>query len=294
MVKFPFIPLIHSQLCTPPYDIVSTQKGREFVSRIKSEKIPQGHIQPVMHQFPALPVEELAVAHSARYFNGVLDGEVNNGFGNRNADIAQSCRYTTSAMVAGVVGALQRKVAVQCVPVSGFHHAGFDRASGFCTFNGLIIAANFAHRLGAKRVGILDFDTHFGDGTDDIMAELDIDYIDHVTATPVMTVPIKSKHTRAYHRDAVTFLGSMKAWLPTKVDVVLYQAGMDCHVDDDFGGGWMSGEQIRQRDETVFEFYKDANIPVIWNLAGGYGDMVDVVDRHMITWNACKSVYLGK
>ncbi|MCK5133954.1 MAG: hypothetical protein KAR40_17620 [Candidatus Sabulitectum sp.] len=30
-----------------------------------------------------------------------------------------------------------------CAPVSGFHHAGWNSAEGFCTFNGLVIAAEY-------------------------------------------------------------------------------------------------------------------------------------------------------
>ena len=42
-----------------------------------------------------------------------------------------------------------------CSPTSGFHHAGRDYASGFCTFNGLAVAAIMGAMQGAK-VGILD------------------------------------------------------------------------------------------------------------------------------------------
>src|SRR6478672_4950100 len=46
------------------------------------------------------------------------------------------------------------------------HHAESDRAMGFCLFNNVAVAAEFAIReLGARRVFILDWDVHHGNGT---------------------------------------------------------------------------------------------------------------------------------
>lgn len=54
------------------------------------------------------------------------------------------------------------------------HHAETDRASGFCLFNNVAVAARqaqVAHK--AKRVAIVDFDVHHGNGTQDIFFEDD-------------------------------------------------------------------------------------------------------------------------
>ena len=51
------------------------------------------------------------------------------------------------------------------------HHAGRDRAMGFCLFNDVAIAAELAIReLGLERVFILILDVHHGNGTADIFA----------------------------------------------------------------------------------------------------------------------------
>lgn len=52
---------------------------------------------------------------------------------------------------------------------------------GFCTFNGLMLAAvklKREYRLGD--IGIIDFDMHWGNGTVDIINELKIEYIEHM------------------------------------------------------------------------------------------------------------------
>lgn len=52
------------------------------------------------------------------------------------------------------------------------HHSYRERASGFCLFNNVAIAAECQVREG-KRVLIIDFDGHYGDGTADIFYETD-------------------------------------------------------------------------------------------------------------------------
>lgn len=49
------------------------------------------------------------------------------------------------------------------------HHASSDQASGFCLLNNAAVAARHAQEThGAKRVAIIDFDVHHGNGTQEI------------------------------------------------------------------------------------------------------------------------------
>src|SRR6478752_5621851 len=48
------------------------------------------------------------------------------------------------------------------------HHAERDRAMGFCFFNNVAVAAAHARTLGARRVAIVDYDVHHGNGTQHI------------------------------------------------------------------------------------------------------------------------------
>ena len=49
------------------------------------------------------------------------------------------------------------------------HHAGMEKAMGFCLFNNIAIAATYAEETyGLERVCILDWDVHHGNGTQDI------------------------------------------------------------------------------------------------------------------------------
>jgi acetoin utilization deacetylase AcuC-like enzyme len=48
------------------------------------------------------------------------------------------------------------------------HHAGRNRAMGFCLFNNVAIAAAHARFRGLSRVAIVDFDVHHGNGTQEV------------------------------------------------------------------------------------------------------------------------------
>ena len=74
-------------------------------------------------------------------------------------------------------------------------------------------------------------------------------------------------------------------------DVLLYQAGADPHIDDPLGG-WLTDEQLALRDRIVFEHCAARQLPVAWNLAGGYQEPLrKVLDIHDHTLRECLRVY---
>jgi len=66
------------------------------------------------------------------------------------------------AIYGGKVG---RAVALGC----GYHHAGRNYGGGFCLFNDVAVLVEYLReKYGLKRVLVLDYDVHFGNGTSDI------------------------------------------------------------------------------------------------------------------------------
>ncbi len=234
-------------------------------------------------------VKQLELAHDNIYVLDVLTCTTNNGFGNRSPDVAQSLVYTSGAMLCASREALANGC-VAAAPCSGFHHAGFDHGGGFCTFNGLMVAAMtlIDERL-ADRVGILDLDQHWGDGTQNIIKYLGVkNKIRHYH--PAMDF-------RGNH-DAARFLDSLPGIVEkfSDCDLVLYQAGADPHVADPLGG-WMTTDELQRRDRLVFEGLAALDTPVAWNLAGGYqrdkdGSIRPVIEIHENTMKECVRVFV--
>ncbi|MCE9639704.1 MAG: histone deacetylase [Betaproteobacteria bacterium] len=235
--------------------------------------------------FKPVGAQEFSLAHDSKFVAGVLSGQIANGFGDESPAVAATLGYTSGAMLAAARAALDnRQVAV--APCSGFHHAGYRNAGGFCTFNGLIVAAQVLKREGrVNRIGILDFDQHWGDGTEDIIHELGLAWINHFSAG-------KSYHSPARAEEFLRLIPRRVEDM-SDCDVILYQAGADPHIDDPLGG-WLTNEQLAQRDRLVFEHAKRCGIPVAWNLAGGYQTPLrKVLDIHDNTMRECVRPFIA-
>jgi acetoin utilization deacetylase AcuC-like enzyme len=230
----------------------------------------------------AVTVDQLARAHDREHVERILACQKPNGFGNRSPEVAATLVHTSGAMLSAARRAIADG-AVACAPVSGFHHAMYRTAGAFCTFNGLMVAALALHREdGVGRVGILDYDMHVGNGTDDIIARTGAAFVVHFTA--------------GMHYDSPSDAARLLAELPERAramagcEVVLYQAGADQHVSDPLGGVLTTAE-LQRRDEIVFGELAALGIPVAWNLAGGYqvepdGSIPKVLEIHENTARA--------
>lgn len=241
-----------------------------------------------VHSFEPVGVDDLKRVHDADFVDGVLSLELANGFGNRNADVARSLPYTSGSMLAAAEFAILHREHV-CSPTSGFHHAGHSMAGGYCTFNGLIVTAMKLKAQGlVERVGIIDLDMHYGDGTQELIRHHRLDWIHH--------------HTQGRHFHEREDIGRQGhrylSWLDKAladcqgVDLLLYQAGADPHVRDPLGG-LLTEQLMSLRDHAVFEAF--AGRPLVWNLAGGYqvdihGRIDPVLRLHRNTVVACQTV----
>nr|WP_314900647.1 hypothetical protein [uncultured Deefgea sp.] len=230
--------------------------------------------------------EQLALAHDPAYIEGIFVGTVINGFKTKDPQLAETCRYTVGAMLAAAYEALRNK-AVAIAPVSGFHHATYDEAFGFCTFNGLIVTAQVLKAAGlANSIGILDCDVHYGDGTYALIERFALhDWLQHYT------LGFQSYATPECANEFLSALPEIILGM-RDCDLILYQAGADPHINDPLGG-FMTKAQLQCRDELVFLLCQQYGIPIAWNLAGGYqrdadGGIRPVLEIHDNTLMACR------
>lgn len=234
-------------------------------------------------------VDDIYRVHDRSFVDEVLSLKQPNGFGSHSASVARSLPYTCGACYESAVTALRDGISASLT--SGFHHAGPGAGWGFCTFNGLMVAAMRLLKEGrAERVAIVDCDYHYGDGTQAIIDA-------HRLGDRVLHVSLGHRFHRPEH--ALPYLETMSALRGQFRDfdpgLILYQAGADVHVDDPLGG-LLTTEQMRARDATLFTIARDLGVPVAWNLAGGYqvekgGSIPRVVELHMNTFREALRIW---
>lgn len=171
---------------------------------------------------------------------------------------------------------------------SGLHHASTDSGAGFCTFNGLAIAAQHARNLGAQRILVLDFDAHCGGGTYEMTRDLGVTQLDVSTnsfdsyrvesndkESQLHIVTRKTNYIDTINivLDEATALGP---W-----DLVIYNSGMDPYNDG------IPAQELYDREVLVAEWAKQTGFPTIFAIAGGYTwhgvTMDDLVRLHSAT-----------
>lgn len=125
--------------------------------------------------------DELLSAHVQGYINEIeimSDGETS--FYNEYAQDTYINKHSFAAAKMAAGSAINMNLAIYDRQLdTGFallrppgHHALENRAMGFCIFNSDVIAARALQKQrGVKRIAIIDFDVHHGNGTQDLTAK---------------------------------------------------------------------------------------------------------------------------
>ena len=164
---------------------------------------------------------------------------------------------------------------------AGSHHALADTGAGYCVFNDLAVAANRLIAEGdAKRILIVDLDVHQGDGTASLTAGREDIFTLSLHAEKNFPVR-KARSSRDValpdSLDDEGYMDALDRHLPAIFDqfvpdLVLYQAGVDPHVDDRLGRLSLTNAGLDQRDRYVVNLARRNGIPIASALGGGYGD----------------------
>ncbi|OTG66775.1 histone deacetylase [Acinetobacter silvestris] len=179
----------------------------------------------------------------------------------------------------------------------GFHHAVYERGNAYCTFNGLaLIAKQFPH----KKIFVLDCDQHGGNGTAEYTQSITNLYNFSIYALAFGCTSSERSLTRHIHNKKGSFdeyaeavVEGFEHALDWQADLIIYQAGMDCHQNDRCGSKWFTTEMLYQRDLMVFKLAKKYDIPIMFVLAGGYQKLDDLVPLHVNTFKAANQVYFN-
>jgi acetoin utilization deacetylase AcuC-like enzyme len=204
----------------------------------------------------------------------------------------------TSGTVNAARSALTHGVAANLA--GGTHHAFPDRGEGFCVLNDVAVAIRVLQKENpAKRFLIVDCDVHQGNGTAFIFktdesvftfsmhgaknyplfkeeSSLDIELPDGTGDEEYLEI-LDESLARIFRHEP---------------DLIFYLGGADPFENDKLGRLKLTLKGLRQRDEMVLKRARNATIPIVTVMSGGYAqDINDTVEIHCNTIRAIKSVF---
>lgn len=237
---------------------------------------------------PLAQLEHLKRAHKADYVDEILalspapgesvqldaDTAMNHG----SCDAARRAAGAVVAAVDAVLtGSTQRAF---CNVRPPGHHAEHDKAMGFCLFNSIAVGALHAlQEHGLRRVAVVDFDVHFGNGTSDILRGHEqvlllssCQYPLYPLSTMPQTADNEVNILLPEGSNGAAFRQQMEQhWLPAlqqfQPQLLLISAGFDAHAADPLAGlNWQANDYAW----ITHQLCQQHNGPIVSSLEGGY------------------------
>ena len=166
------------------------------------------------------------------------------------------------------------------------HHAEKDKAMGFCIYNNVAVGANYLiEKYKYKKIAIIDFDVHHGNGTQDIFYDNEkVLYVsthqypyypgsgsnkENGKFNNVLNIPLEAGTTSEVYLNAYeNVLTKIKKFKP---EFLLFSAGFDAHEDDPLAQLRLSTEDFYKITKRTLEYSKSfCNGKVVSILEGGY------------------------
>ena len=246
---------------------------------------------------PAASDTQLLYAHDPSYLLKVIEGKLSPeeqreiGFPWSEKMVERS-RRSAGATIAAAKTAIGEGISGNLA--GGTHHAYRNLGSGFCVFNDSAVAARTLQKEISPhlKIAIIDLDVHQGNGTASILQH----------DASIFTLSIHGENNFPFKKessdldlgladgcDDQAYLQSLNQCLEKldsrfKTDFVIYLAGADPHEGDRLGRLKLSKTGMRLRDETIFQYALDKQIPLAFSMAGGYGKEIEsTVEIHFQT-----------
>jgi len=261
-------------------------------------------------QAPAASDGELALVHTPAYIQAVAQGTLSPAAQREigfpwSPGMAERARRSAGATVAAcrvALGIHSRQEGMAANMAGGTHHAYSSKGSGFCVFNDVAVAASLMQAEWARRdvtrrkplqVAIIDLDVHQGNGTASIFAKDE----------SVFTLSLHGEKNFPFRKEPgdldielpdgcldAPYLQAMEQALDElerrfEPGLILFLAGADPFVGDRLGRLALSFDGLEARDRRVFDWAWQRRIPLVFVMAGGYGnDINQTVQVQMNTY----------
>jgi acetoin utilization deacetylase AcuC-like enzyme len=294
MIPLVFHP-IYSQLDLPVRHRFPIEKYQGIKDRLRSLGAPETQF----FQAKALTIEQLNQVYEPTYIQQLTSGTLTPKAMRRiGFEWSEQLIQRTLTAAGGTVMtsslALEHGKALNLT--GGYHHAFANFGSGFCMINDLYLAAlNMLEKHDIDKVLIFDCDVHQGDGTAKLAAN----------NPNVYTVSIHGEKNFPYRKQLSDldfglakgtkdeeYLEVVEQALDMAInysspDAVIYDAGVDIHINDDLGHLDISTSGVYTRDKLVFDKCDALGLPIAAVIGGGYQRDIDaLVDVHLQLYRA--------
>lgn len=197
---------------------------------------------------------QLYLAHDNAYVDHVFASAPEQGVVELAPDTQMAPRSLEAALYAAGANVMAVDLVMQgkadqafCAVRPPGHHAEYAKSMGFCFFNNVAVAAAYAMaQYGLKRIAIIDFDVHHGNGTENIFfnddrvlfcSSFESPFFPYNTGPGnehILNLPLPAGTYGEEFMQAIS-----EQWLP-KIDafspqLILISAGFDSHYEDDMG-----------------------------------------------------------
>ncbi len=244
--------------------------------------------------------------HDENYLNLIKKSFPSKGFSNLDGDTiispgSKKATFDAAASIITAIDGIQSKEFKNafCAVRPPGHHSNQNKAAGFCILNNVAIGAKYLmKKYKYKKIAIVDFDVHHGNGTQDIFYENENVLFISTHQYPyypgtgsekekgkfdnIFNVPLPAGTNSEEYLNAFDFaLKKLKAFKP---EFVLISAGFDSHFKDPLAQFKLQTEDFYHITKRILEISKktcDGNIVSI--LEGGYDleALKDSTKRHV-------------
>ena len=267
-------------------------ESAERLSAINDRLIAAGiDIYMSFFDAPIATPEQITRAHSADYLEDLMANIPEKGIRHLDPDTAMNPHTMQAALRSAGAGILATDLVLSGQVENAFcairppgHHAEKAKAMGFCFLNNIAIAARHATDVhGLKRVAIVDFDVHHGNGTEDIFRDdprvLMVSIFQHPffpycgTENPpahMCNIPVPAGTRGDAFRQIVSDI-----WVPTlrnhNPEAIFISAGFDAHYEDDMGSlGLVEADYVWATNQIKSVAEDCGHSRIISMLEGGY------------------------